>query len=208
MATKLTGNPFRARSKASIYFNACNVDLETGFSDVIEHDQLCQLGLETDNGGSWCRSDGTLGKHFEIYRAKLKGKIYSVQLVGYKQNDFTGKIANVIAEKYKHDNCRILSVKGKYIEIDHKDGRKNDYKLHDNQTVDDFQPLHKCCNVAKRQHCKVCTETGLKFNAMLLGYSVAQHIGPIEYHGSCIGCYWYDPKEFNSIISSGFVKKR
>jgi len=187
---------------------SCRLDFDSGFSDIIGIKELTDLGLKTDNGGSWCRSDGPLGKYFNISRVKRKGKIDSVQLVGFKQNDFTGKIDSRIVEAYKNDKCRVLAVGGKFIEIDHKDGRKHDFKLHDNQTIEDFQPLHKTCNVAKRQHCKVCVETGVRFDATQLGFSQKQTLGTEEYHGSCIGCYWHDPELFVKTISASYVKLR
>jgi len=209
MATeKLQGNPFKEGTKASLFFSLCNVDLNTGYSDIVGMSVLEPAGLKTDNGGSWCRSDGPLGTYFNVNRVKRGGKIVSVQLTGYKQNNFSSSIDAEITNRYKNDPCRVLYVTGKYIEIDHKDGRKHDFKLHDNQTLDDFQPLHKSANVAKRQHCRVCADTGMRFNAMSLGYSTSHFIGPEKYNGSCIGCYWHDPFEFNKIISSTFVKTR
>ena len=69
---------------------------------------------------------------------------------------------------------------------------------------DDFQPLSKTANNAKRQHCKICRETGKRFDATRLGYSVKQYKGNQKYEGSCIGCYWYDPLMFNKKVSKDF----
>lgn len=209
MASKeIHENPFRNPSKAHIFFDACNLNPSNGYSDIIGIEQLTELGLKTDNGGSWCRSDGPLGKYFQILRQKKGGRIDSVQLVGYAQNDFTGKIDKEIVDTYKNEPCVVLDVSSKYVEVDHKDGRKDDYKLHANQTIDDFQPMHKAVNVAKRSHCKHCSHTGIRFDAKHLGYSESQYIGPSEYHGSCIGCYWHDPVMFNLQVSGCFEKDR
>ncbi len=53
------------------------------------------------------------------------------------------------------------------IEIDHKDGRKDDLRVSDlnTQTFDDFQALCKACNDKKRQICKKCKESGYRFDA-------------------------------------------
>jgi len=205
---ELKGSPFHRDSKAHIFFEACDVDLTTGISRIVYIDELIELGLKTDNGGSWCRSDGPLGRYFNINRAKRGGRIDSVQLLGYAQNEFSNKIDPRIVKAYKSKHCCILAVGGKYIEIDHKDGRKNDFKLHDNQTLDDFQPMHKNANTAKRNHCKHCSNSGVRFNATELGYSCKQFIGTEDYHGTCIGCYWHDPKEFNAVVSERYVKDR
>lgn len=207
MATeKLQSNPFKPGSKAHQFLEVCDLDYQTGYSSIVE---IATHGdLKTDNGGSWCRSDGPLGAYFNIHRAKRGGRIVSVQLTGYRQNEFSNVIDREITEAYKNENCRVLGIGGKYIEIDHKDGRKQDYKLHDNQTLDDFQPLHKAVNIAKRRHCQVCAATGIRFDATRVGYPVQQFIGPEKYNGSCIGCYWHDPKRFNEKISEKYTKSR
>jgi hypothetical protein len=53
------------------------------------------------------------------------------------------------------------------IEIDHKDGRKNDLHISDlhTQKIDDFQPLCKAANEVKRQICKKCKETDKRWDA-------------------------------------------
>ncbi|EJB67277.1 type II restriction enzyme NlaIII [Helicobacter pylori Hp H-45] len=53
------------------------------------------------------------------------------------------------------------------IEVDHKDGRKDDPRVSDSnaQTFDDFQALCKACNDKKRQVCKECKETDHRFKA-------------------------------------------
>ncbi len=53
------------------------------------------------------------------------------------------------------------------IEIDHKDGRKDDLRVSDlnTQTFDDFQALYKACNDKKRQIGEKCKESGYRFDA-------------------------------------------
>ena len=53
------------------------------------------------------------------------------------------------------------------IEIDHKDGRKNNQRISDTKTqkLEDFQPLSKAANDAKRQICKLCKETNKRWKA-------------------------------------------
>jgi hypothetical protein len=65
----------------------------------------------------------------------------------------------------------MLGINGKSentkIEIDHKDGRKNDKRISDLETqrIEDFQPLCKAANDIKRQICKKCRETNKRWNA-------------------------------------------
>lgn len=203
---KLTENPFRTGTKPYIFLENCNIDYKTGYSDCVSYTKLDTLGLKTTNGGDWCRTDGTLGKYFNIDRKKEKGKIVSVQLVGYSKSKVHKTISKNIRELFKNARCKILDIYGNNIEIDHKDGRKDiDPK---DQHSDNFQPLHKTANDAKRTHCKKCKETGIRYDAKNLGYSVSQWIGTSEYKGSCVGCFWYDPVEFNSQTSQNYVKEK
>lgn len=41
------------------------------------------------------------------------------------------------------------------------------------QTLEDFQPLSKPANDAKRQFCKECKRTGIRYDAKQLGYTVS-----------------------------------
>ena len=199
-------NPFRAGSKAYKFFEIANVD-EDGFSDVVTRGVLREHGLGTTNGGDWCRTDGTLGAIFNIDRPLEKGHIASVQLRGYKKNTFERRVDKIMREHYRKQPCVVLGVSSGHVEVDHKDGRYDRYgRLSENPK--DYQPLHKCANDAKRTHCKRCKESGFRFNACVLGYSVPQYKGGEKYSGSCIGCYWYDPVEFNKKISECFVATR
>ncbi len=197
-------NPFKPNSKAHKFFEIANVD-EDGFSDIVQRSVLAEYGLNTTNGGDWCRTDGTLGLVFNIERAKSKGKISSVRLCGYRKNTFERRVDKMMREKYRKLPCVVLAVSSGHVEVDHKDGRYDRYgKLSENPL--DYQPLHKCANDAKRTHCKRCKETGVRFNARLLGYFVSQYKGGEKYSGSCIGCYWYDPLAFNKTVSEAYVQ--
>ncbi|BAW73947.1 ulcer-associated gene restriction endonuclease [Helicobacter pylori] len=84
------------------------------------------------------------------------------------------------------------------IEIDHKDGRKDDLRVSDlnTQTFDDFQALCKACNDKKRQICKKCKESGYRFDATKIpGNRYPFYEGAIEYDG-CVSCYQYDPIQY------------
>ncbi len=99
------------------------------------------------------------------------------------------------------------------IEIDHKDGRKDDLRVSDlnTQTFDDFQALCKACNDKKRQICKKCKESGYRFDATKIpGNRYPFYEGAFEYDG-CVGCYQYDPIQYrktcnDSIFDEGYQK--
>lgn len=76
-----------------------------------------------------------------------------------------------------------------------------------NQKQSDFQPLSKAANDAKRSHCAKCIKTGKRYDATSLGYSQGFILGD-ENTKTCQGCYWYDPKYFNKIISTDYKKDK
>ena len=190
------------KSKKDLFLELAKPD-EQGFSRDVKIDEFINEYeiLKMGNGGDWCRDDGTLAKIYNIVRTQEKGKIISVRLEGFKKVAIDKQIRKDIVNFYKDKRCVVLDVSN--VEIDHKDGRRDDPRISDTNTqkTEDFQPLSKCVNNAKRQHCKVCRETGIRYDATKLGYSISQYKGSKEYRGSCIGCYWYDPYEFNKNVS-------
>ena len=92
-----------------------------------------------------------------------------------------------------------------------KDGRKKDSRVLNTRTqrIDDFQPLSKPANDAKRQFCKKCKETGNRYDAKLLGYNISVMEGSIKYSEKlgCVGCFWYDPIAFRKELVKNKVGK-
>lgn len=193
--------PFRQNSYAARFCSIANVDWDTGYSDDVPKDKLVGFGFPFGNGGSWCRSDGSLGKVFNITRTIEHGQIVYIRLDGFNKSIQSTGTTGFIRKIFKGSKCAVLCVGGNNIEIDHKDGRKNDLRVDIHPDSSDFQPLHKTVNIAKRGHCKNCVATGIRFDAKQLGYSCSYWIGDHIYRGSCIGCYWYDPPTFNKKVS-------
>ena len=181
-----------------------------GFSPNIPMDQLegYHHSFHTTNGGDWCRvGQSYLGKKYNIINEKKGGKIVAVKCDGYNKNTkIKPDIKSDIVKKIRNKRCAILDISTN-IECDHKDGMKDDWRLNDKslQSLDDFQPLCKTANDAKRGHCKKCKETGKRYDAKQLGYSESYVYGN-KNSKTCVGCYWYDPKEFNREISKDFIK--
>ena len=162
--------------------------------------------LQLGNGGSWCRASSSLAKKYiiEFDKSKTSGNsINAVRLVGFKTaKTFNQTIRQDIKVFYKNQNCVMLGINGNSentkIEIDHKDGRKEDHRICDTKTqrLEDFQPLTKAANDAKRQICKRCKETNLRWNAKnLKGNPYPFYEGEEKYTKElgCNGCYQYDP---------------
>lgn len=183
----------------------------SGFSPSISISELEQIhhSFHTTNGGDWCRSKQSyLGKKYIIKREHNKGSISEVKCDGLQKENFAKQMIRPDIQKaISRERCAILDISTN-IECDHKDGRKDDSRLNslEGQKLEDFQPLCKTANMAKKSHCKKCVETGKRYDAKQLGYTVSYLFGD-EKTMTCIGCYWYDPKEFNKTISKDYKKE-
>lgn len=181
-----------------------------GFSDYITISELINihLGFKSTNGCQWARTNASfLGKKYHIERTQKNGSVYSVKLSGFntdkikQDRHINQNIKTALANK----TCCILDIKSSTgMEIDHKNARYDTDMS--NQSINDFQVMTKQVNDAKRQHCKKCLQTKKRYDAKRLGYS-ASFICGTEFSSVCIGCYWYDPHNFNKIISENFTKK-
>lgn len=188
-------------------------DSTSCFSREVRISELKNIhpGFESTNGCQWARSDGSyLGKKYKIKRPKVNGKVFAIQLDGPNSNSIKNyrSIRPDIRDSIAKQRCVILDV-GSNIEVDHKNGRYNELSniSLEKQKIEEFQPLSKAANNAKRQHCKDCIRTGKRYDARRLGYKEGWIVGD-ENTSHCSGCYWYDPKKFNKIISRDYKKTR
>jgi len=178
-------------------------------SEFIGKYKVLQLG----NGGSWCRASSSLAKEYQIEFDKnitSGNSIDRIRLIGLNtKKHFNQNIRKNIKEFYKTQNCVMLGVNGNSentkIEIDHKDGRKDDHRIYDpqGQELSDFQPLSKAANDIKRQICKRCKETNKRWNAKnIKGNPYDFYFGDENYSEElgCKGCYQYDPVEYRKVI--------
>lgn len=164
------------------------------------------VDLQLGNGGSWCRTSSSLAKRFivELDKSLSPGNsIDAVRLAGYRREEtFSQAIRKDIKDFYKEQRCVMLGVKGfsenTRIEIDHKDGRKEDWRVSNpsTQRLDDFQPLCKAANDIKRQICKECKLSNERWDATnIKGNPYPFYEGDKDYTTDlgCVGCYQYDP---------------
>lgn len=185
-------------------------DEANGISPEVTIDDLCKINtnFRSTNGCQWARSDNSaLGKVYKIVRTKKKNAVYSVKLDGFNTRAKRNRaIRKDIVDAISKQRCVVLDV-GVNIEVDHKNGRYDDENVAnlETQTLDDFQPLSKAANDAKRTHCTQCLKVQKRYNAQRLGYSAGWTQGD-ENDSVCVGCYWYDPKDFNGTISKDFQK--
>jgi hypothetical protein len=165
--------------------------------------------LKLGNGGSWLRTSSALAKEFIVETDKSitsGNSIDAIRLNGFNTNkQFNHAIRQDIKDYYKDKKCVMLGIKGfsenTKIEIDHKDGRKNDERISnlESQKIEDFQPLCKAANDVKRQICKECKKTNIRWDAKnIKGNPYSYYEGNEKYTEElgCKGCYQYDPVEY------------
>ena len=131
--------------------------------------------LELGNGWSWGRASSPLQKRYkvEVNRSITPGnRIDAIRLVGFNEEQhFSQAIRKDICDAIRKRKCVMLGVNGTSenttIEVDHKDGRKNDMRVSDpsTQRLEDFQPLCKAANDIKRQICKNCKTYDIRWDA-------------------------------------------
>ncbi len=163
--------------------------------------------LTFGNGASWARKESTLAKKFiiEFDKSITTGNgIDRIRLNGLNDGDYSQHIRADIKRIIRAQRCVVLGTS--HPEIDHKNGMKNEDRVmrNEDQRLEDFQPLSKAANDAKRQYCKECRQTGIRYDAKKLGYPMSYYKGSAEHHfeeDACIGCYWYDPIEFKKHLT-------
>lgn len=181
-----------------------------GFSRSIKIAELEKLHpfFRTTAGNDWARSHtGYLGRKYILRRTPTGRSVATVKADGFEKNEYAKYIRSDIKKEIKKRKCAILFTSSN-VECDHKDGMKDDWKVADTslQQLDDFQPLSKAANMAKKDHCKRCKKDHERFDATVLGYSKPFIYGDKD-SSVCTGCYWNDPIEFNKVISSNFIKE-
>lgn len=165
--------------------------------------------LKLGNGCDFARKSSTLAKHYDILFDKKRTKgsgIDAIKLNGYKKEEtFNQNIRKDIKDAISKQRCVMLGICGTSenttIEVDHKDGRKNDWRVSNPETqrIEDFQPLCKAANDVKRQICKNCKRTDKRWDARnLKGNLFPFYEGDENYTEElgCVGCYQYDPVEY------------
>lgn len=193
------------QTQIELFLELANPDKTTGVSRWVSKTEFVGKydDLMFQNGWSWGRGDGQLAKMYVLERYPAHGAIEKVRTNGFNTEEkFNQKIRSDIKEFYKNKKCVMLGVCGTSvntrIEVDHKDGRKDDARVSDKATqkLEDFQPLCKAANDVKRQICKECKRTDKRWNAKnLKGNPYSFYEGDENYTEElgCVGCYQYDP---------------
>lgn len=194
----------KKQTKIELFEELAQID-KNGFSRWVSVDEFVgkYQGLQLLNGAGWSRDDGPFGRKYIVERDKSRtpgNKTDAIRTVGFfTDNSYSSYIDPNIRRIIQSRRCVVLGTSNP--EVDHKNGMKNETRVMQNeeQKLSDFQPLSKAANDAKRQYCKECKQTGIRYDAKKLGYPMSYYSGDSSHNGnedSCIGCYWYDPLEF------------
>jgi hypothetical protein len=188
---------------------ALKIDKATGLSDwhyIAELENKTGLSLR-GNGSAQLQNDRGLGRVYVLekqYSTTGVRVLESVRTVGYAAHHQTHRAANVpeaVKKWLAGSPCSFCGTRSQ-IEADHRDGRKQPIA---NPLVDDFQALCKHCNGLKREACKACSKTELRFDARTLGYPISYTVGKATFEPRtprCIGCLWHDPIGFRNQLKS------
>lgn len=190
-------------TKTELFIKLANPD-ESGKSRWVDVSEFVgeYSELTFGNDASWARKESTLAKKYIIETDKNithGNRIDRIRLNGHNNGDYSQHIRSDIKKIIKSKRCVILGTSNP--EVDHKNGMKNEARVMKNeaQRLSDFQALSKAANDAKRQFCKECMRTGIRYDAKQLGYPMSYYKGGAKHNNeenACIGCYWYDPIEF------------
>jgi len=199
----------KRQTKIELFEELANPD-ENGVSRWVSVDEFVgkYQGLQLLNGAGWSRDDGTFGKKYIVERDKTRtpgNKTDAIRTAGFNNGDYSQHIRADIKKDISSRRCVVLGTSKPG--VDHKNGMKNEARVMRNeaQQLSDFQPLSKAANDAKRQYCKACKATGIRYDATQLGYPISYYCGGAEHHGeenACIGCFWYDPIEFRKHLKA------
>lgn len=191
------------KTKVELFEELAQID-ENGFSRWVNVNEFVgkYQELQLLNGAGWSRNDGPFGKKYIVERNKKLtpgNKTDAIRTLGFNNGTHSQHINSDIKRKIQSQRCVILGTSNP--EVDHKNGMKNEDRVmcNEDQKLTDFQPLSKAANDAKRQFCKECKMSGIRYDAKKLGYPMSYYSGKATHKGeenACIGCFWYDPIEF------------
>lgn len=179
---------------------------ENGWTKIITLDELLIINpnFKSNNGCQWARKGSKLDNKYNLVRFQAKdmggkgNRVVAFQLQGFKEKAENHAIPAEVRRALKGRPCVVLGIVTSDMEIDHKDGRY----FSDKYTIDDFQPMCKAANDAKREHCKRCRNNKCRFDAKTLGYPISFIKGDFD-TPLCPGCYWYDPVAFRQALMKG-----
>lgn len=205
-------------SDTELFLELAKPDPVTGVSRWVSASEFTgkYADLALGNGLSWGRANSPLARKYKVEKDSSQtpgNRIDRIRLSGYRKDEaFSQTIRSDIKAAIRVKRCVICGAAGTSentsIEVDHKDGRKQDSRVSNLQTqrMSDFQPLCKACNDMKRQACKVCREKGVRWDAKNIeGNPVSYYRGGAIYSPNlgCEGCFLFDPVQYRRAVFYG-----
>ena len=200
-----------------ILISVANLD-EYGCSKTIQvedlHDieKLCNSDCtlyKTENGLYWLRSDGDTCNRYNVLRGSKGSRTGYLRFNGInKDRKYKATPPSSIKNHFKDIPCYISGKKlSDGAHLDHKNGRYNDKRLGDASLlkISDFQVLFSEINTAKREACKKCLNTGVRYCDPLCDMGFYE--GSMEYKGTCVGCKYYDIELYEKKLAEFEVKE-
>jgi len=163
--------------------------------------------LMPKNGNHWYRNKGIGGTY--IWEKKIENSKTYWRLNGYLEIQESRPIRTDLRNELMSENPKCVhtgfgDTPSDKLIIDHRNGRYNEPEVLslETQRKEHLQVLSNRSNLLKRTACGVCKTTGIRFDAksLELGFTKSVCSGSLKYEGSCVGCYWYGPKEFRQSL--------
>ena len=192
------------------------LDAETGISEQIEVSDAEAFDLRFTGNGSILRPESAFRRKYNVEYEKEGRRIARFRCSGYNCEDKAKQGIRKDIRDYYSKMPSVWSGLTTNIEVDHKNGRKDDLRLNDlsQQSYDDFQPLTKAENDYKRQKCKECKRTDIRpsgkdddcpFN--FLGIDYTEGTSQYDNCTKCRGCWLYDIAKFKNDALTLRIKK-
>ena len=186
---------------------AMNINPGTGVSawwEVADLEKLLGFTLR-GNGSPFFQMDRGLGVRYVLEKQRGNGNtLVSVRTTGFASYHQIHRASGtpLAVRSWLIDGSALCSMCGTTSNLisDHKDGNKQPM---DEPDVHDYQPLCQHCNTVKREVCKKCRNTGVRFDARIIGYSIPWVEGTAKFQPRtprCRGCYWYSPTDFRKAL--------
>ena len=176
------------------------------FSDWVSVELFNDAGLNWGDNGNLRRNTpwGLTELLWQVKRvAGPRSRVTHLRMVGInEQRQFNQRIrADIVSELRSTGICNIslLPVPEQDKEVDHRWGYKEadahaDVMNTCTQSVDDFQLLHRCMNLIKREACKKCRETGCRYVHPEKPFVQGDEVFTSEL--GCVGCYLAQPERY------------
>jgi hypothetical protein len=179
---------------------------DSGESEWVSIDRFAPAGLRWSDNGN-LRRGAPWGLNEYLWEAeRIANKVTALRMTGINESESFDQAINSdirsALESSLECNLSMIPVPKQDREIDHRYGFKShpDYvELYkrENQSVSDFQLIHRVLNLQKRQMCKNCVESGKRPAHPTLGYAEGDE--SLNNSNPCRGCYLAEPERFRGL---------